>query len=201
MLWLLVAAAIIVKIRVEARASHASTNARLVDTIRCLQRNPTELPMFMKFVRLPGSPVGRADQTGQRSRRAQCGEFSRRLDVEPGRRGIRRFEVAICDLNSEGRGGRRCLPRAFTEHGALMAATILNSQRAVDVSIYVVRAFVRLRELAATHGDLAKRLNELEQKTEALAMQHDSFSRTTPAQLKQVFDALRELMAPLDPPL
>jgi len=82
-----------------------------------------------------------------------------------------------------------------------MAATILNSQRAVDVSIYVVRAFVRLRELAATHGDLAKRLNELEQKTEALAMQHDSFSRTTPAQLKQVFDALRELMAPLDPPL
>ena len=81
-----------------------------------------------------------------------------------------------------------------------MAATILNSQRAVEVSIYVVRAFVRLRELAATHGDLAKRLNELEQKTEALAMQHDSLSRNTRAQLKQVFDALRELMTPPDPP-
>ena len=97
-------------------------------------------------------------------------------------------------------GGRRKLPLAFTEHGAIMAATILNSPRAVEVSVYVVRAFVRLRELAATHGDLAKRLDELEQKTEGLADQHDSFSRNTRNQLKQVFDALRELMAPPDPP-
>ena len=81
-----------------------------------------------------------------------------------------------------------------------MAATILNSPRAVEVSIYVVRAFVRLRELAARHGDLAKRLVELEDKTEALAMNHDTFSRNTRAQLKQVFDALRELMTPPDPP-
>jgi hypothetical protein len=81
-----------------------------------------------------------------------------------------------------------------------MAATILNSPRAVEVSVYVVRAFVRLREMAATHGDLAKRLAELEDKTEALAMNHDTFSRNTRAQLKQVFDALRELMTPPDPP-
>jgi hypothetical protein len=99
-----------------------------------------------------------------------------------------------------GRGGRRYLPRVFTEHGALMAATILNSSRAVEVSVYVVRAFVRLRELAATHGDLAKRLDELEQRTEALAMSHDTFSRNTRNQLKQVFDALRELMTPPEPP-
>ena len=97
-------------------------------------------------------------------------------------------------------GGRRKLPLAFTEHGAIMAATILNSPRAVEVSVYVVRAFVRLRELAATHGDLAKRLDELEQKTEGLADQHDTFSRNTRNQLKQVFDALRQLMAPPDPP-
>ena len=101
---------------------------------------------------------------------------------------------------SPGRGGRRYAPRVFTEHGALMAATILNSPRAVEVSVYVVRAFVRLRELAATHGDMAKRLDELEQKTEALAMSHDTFSRNTRSQLKQVFDALRELMTPPDPP-
>ena len=101
---------------------------------------------------------------------------------------------------SPGRGGRRYAPRVFTEHGALMAATILNSPRAVEVSVYVVRAFVRLRELAATHGDLAKRLDELEQKTESLAMSHDTFSRNTRNQLKQVFDALRELMTPPDPP-
>ena len=98
------------------------------------------------------------------------------------------------------RGGRRYAPRVFTEHGALMAATILSSPRAVEVSVYVVRAFVRLRELATTHGDLAKRLDELEQKTEALAMNHDTFSRNTRNQLKQVFDALRELMTPPDPP-
>lgn len=67
-------------------------------------------------------------------------------------------------------------------------------------SVYVVRAFVRLRELAASHGDMAKRLDELEQKTEALAINHDTFSRNTRAQLKQVFDALRELMTPPEPP-
>lgn len=101
--------------------------------------------------------------------------------------------------DSPGRGGRRYAPRVFTEHGALMAATILNSPRAVEVSVYVVRAFVRLRELAASNGDLAKRLDELEQKTEALAINHDTFSRNTRAQLKQVFDALRELMTPPEP--
>lgn len=98
-----------------------------------------------------------------------------------------------------GRGGRRYMPHVFTEHGALMAATILNSPRAVEVSLYVVRAFVRLREMAASHGDMAKRLDELEQKTEALVINHDTFSRNTRAQLKQVFDALRELMTPPEP--
>jgi hypothetical protein len=74
-----------------------------------------------------------------------------------------------------GRGQhRKYLPYVFTEHGALMAATILNSPRAVEVSVYVVRAFVQLRELATTHGDLFKRLNELEDKTEALSQQHDT---------------------------
>jgi len=66
--------------------------------------------------------------------------------------------------------------------------------------VYVVRAFVKLRELVGSHRELAKRLDDLEQKTEALAMSHDTFSRNTRAQLKQVFDALRELMTPPDPP-
>lgn len=114
--------------------------------------------------------------------------------------GALRSQFATSNDQAPGRGGRRYLPRVFTEHGALMAATILNSPRAVEVSICVVRAFVRLRELATTHGDLAKRLDELEEKTEALAMNHETFSRNTRNQLKQVFDALRELMAPPDPP-
>ena len=99
-----------------------------------------------------------------------------------------------------GRGQhRKYLPYAFTEHGAIMAATILNSPRATEVSVYVVRAFVRLREVLASNKELAKRLDDLEQTTEALAMQHDSFARNTRAQLKQVFDAIRELMTPPEP--
>jgi len=95
----------------------------------------------------------------------------------------------------------KVLPFAFTEHGAMMAAMVLNSPRAMDVSVYVVRAFVRLREAAMQHKDLAERLSSLEEKTEALTMSHDTFSRNTKAQLKQVFDALRELMTPSPVPV
>jgi hypothetical protein len=94
----------------------------------------------------------------------------------------------------------RTLPFAFTEHGAIQAANVLGSAQAVEMGVYVVRTFIRLRELAVTHQDLAKRLVELEEKTESLAMQHDTFSRNTRNQLRQVFDALRALMAPPDPP-
>jgi len=94
----------------------------------------------------------------------------------------------------------RAMPHVFTEHGAIQVANVLASSQAVEMGIYVVRAFVRLREMAATHGDLAKRLDDLERKTEALAMKHDTFGRATREQLRQVFDALRELMTPPDPP-
>jgi hypothetical protein len=64
-------------------------------------------------------------------------------------------------------GGRRYPPYAFTEHGAIMAATILNSGRAVEVSVYVVRAFVRLREVLASNKELAKKLEKLERKLDS----------------------------------
>jgi hypothetical protein len=111
-----------------------------------------------------------------------------------------RSQSATSNAGPVGRGGRRYAPRVFTEHGALMAATILSSPRAIEISVYVMRAFVRLRELATQHADLSKRLSELEDKTEALALNHDTFSRNTRNQLKQVFDALRELMTPPEPP-
>jgi hypothetical protein len=101
--------------------------------------------------------------------------------------------------SKSGRGGRRKLPLAFTEHGALMAATVLNSTRAVEMSLYVVRAFVQLREVLATHKELAVRLAELESKTELLALKHDTLADNTRAQLKQVFEAIRQLMAPPEP--
>jgi hypothetical protein len=91
------------------------------------------------------------------------------------------------------------MPFAFTEHGALMAASVLNTPRAVEVSMYVVRAFVRLRETLAAHKELAVKLEELEQKTEALALRHDTLAGNTRTQLRQVFEAIRELMNPPEP--
>jgi hypothetical protein len=81
-----------------------------------------------------------------------------------------------------------------------MLSSVLGSPRAIAVNIEIMRSFVRVRALAATHGDLAKRLAELEEMTEALAMSHDTFSHNTRAQVKKVFEALRELMTPPDPP-
>ena len=102
--------------------------------------------------------------------------------------------------SSAGHGGRRTAPYAFTEQGVAMLSSVIGSTRAIAVNIEIMRTFVGVRALAATHGELAKRLSQLEVKTEALAMNHDTFSRNTRNQLKQVFDALRELMTPPDPP-
>ncbi|KAB2929243.1 MAG: ORF6N domain-containing protein, partial [Rhodocyclaceae bacterium] len=89
-----------------------------------------------------------------------------------------------------GRGQhRKYLPYVFTEHGAIMAATVLNSPRAVEVSIFVVRAFVQLRELLAGHKELAKRLDELEARIERKLMTHDQA-------IAGILDAIRQLMAP-----
>lgn len=102
--------------------------------------------------------------------------------------------------SNTGRGGRRTLPYAFTEQGVAMLSSVLGSPRAITVNIEIMRTFVRVRELASTHGDLAARLNELEEKTESLALQHDTLAHNTRAQLKQVFEAIRQLMTPPDPP-
>ena len=79
-------------------------------------------------------------------------------------------------------------PYAFTEHGALMAATVLNSQRAVEMSLYVVRAFVRMREVLATHKELARKLAALERRI-------DSQDET----IVEIVQAIRQLMAPPEP--
>lgn len=78
----------------------------------------------------------------------------------------------------------RALPRAFTEHGAIMAASVLNTERAVEVSVYVVRAFVRLREVLASHRDLSAQLAELERRVEG----HDGAIRSVVAALRQLME-------------
>ena len=88
-----------------------------------------------------------------------------------------------------GRGGRRYLPYAFTEHGTIMAATILNSPRATEVSVYVVRAFVQLRNLVASNQEIMRKVTELAQKVSS----HDQA-------IAGLINALSELMNPQDPP-
>ena len=83
----------------------------------------------------------------------------------------------------------RFAPLAFTEHGAIMAATILNSPRAVEMSVYVVRAFVKLRELLASNTDLARKLDALEKSVTTL-------DARTRKQFDEVYRAIRALMAP-----
>ena len=84
------------------------------------------------------------------------------------------------------RGGRRISPYAFTEHGATMLASVLKSKRAVEVSILVVRAFMRLREILTTHKEITRKLTELERKLTG----HDR-------DIKMIFDAINQLMKPL----
>ena len=90
--------------------------------------------------------------------------------------------------SSSTHGGRRYLPYAFTEHGAIMAATVLNSERAVEMSIFVVRAFVRMREVLATNQQVVAKLAELEHRLES----HDT-------DIQELVEAIRELMAPPAP--
>ena len=89
-------------------------------------------------------------------------------------------------MSKAGRGGRRTLPFAFTEHGALMAATVLNSPRAVAMTVYIIRAFVKMREDIAANAAILRRLAEIDK----TLLIHD-------AALREMLQKLRPL---LDPP-
>jgi len=94
--------------------------------------------------------------------------------------------LRLQNATSNGRGGRRSLPYAFTEHGAIMAATVLNSPQAVQMSVAVVRAFVKLRRMALSVEALARKIAVMENKYDA--------------QFRDVFHAILQLMTPPDPP-
>jgi len=99
------------------------------------------------------------------------------------------FATSSLDVRRLAWGGRRYPPHAFTEHGALMAAMVLNSPRATEVSVYVVRAFVELRDTLVAHKELAKRLDELESRLERKLSTHDQA-------IAGILDAIRQLMVP-----
>lgn len=97
----------------------------------------------------------------------------------------RDFEVLKRQFGTSRWGGRRYRPYAFTEQGVAMLSSVLRSRRAVLVNIEIMRAFVRLRAMLASHDDLARKLAALERKYDA--------------QFKVVFDAIRQLMEPPPP--
>ncbi|MBW8877364.1 MAG: ORF6N domain-containing protein [Acidobacteria bacterium] len=128
---------------------------------------------------LYGVSTSRLNEQVRRNQGRFPGDFMFQLTAEEF--SALRSQIAI---SKAGRGGRRYLPYAFTEHGAIMAANVLNSERAVAASVMVVRAFVRLRQILSSHVELARKLEEMEKR-------YDS-------QFKQVFAAIRALMMPPD---
>jgi ORF6N domain len=108
-----------------------------------------------------------------------------------------RFQLSVLELkilksqnviSSERHGGARYRPYAFTEHGAIMAATVLNSERAIEMSVFVVLAFVRMRRAIAGNRNILTKLAKLEHRLKS----HD-------ADIQDLMDAIRELMSPEQP--
>lgn len=111
------------------------------------------------------------------------GDFMFQLSVEEAK-SLRSQSV----ISNKGRGGRRYLPFVFTEQGVAMLSSVLNSERAVEINIQIMRAFVRLREMIASNKDLARKLDALERKSES----HD-------VHIRSLFEAIRQLMTPSEP--
>jgi hypothetical protein len=129
---------------------------------------------------LYGVSVKRLNQQVKRNRDRFPDDFMFRLTAKED--AALRSQIAT---SKKGRGGRRYVPYAFTEHGAIMAATILNSGRAVKMSLFVVRAFVRLREMLSTNHQVANKIAELESRLET----HDEA-------IHGLIKAIKELMLP-----
>jgi phage regulator Rha-like protein len=129
---------------------------------------------------LYGVPVRQLNQQVKRNQERFPADFVFQLSVKE--QEVLRSQIVISKVK---RGGRRYSPYGFTEHGAIMAATVLNSERAVQMSVFLVRAFVRLREMLATNWRLAAKFNELESRLET----HDT-------KIQEIIEAIRELMVP-----
>jgi hypothetical protein len=137
------------------------------------------------LARLYGVSTKAFNQAVRRNRTRFPGDFLFELTNQE----VARSRSQSVTLNS-GRGSNvKYLPMAFTEHGAIMAATILNSPRAEQMSVYVVRAFVKIRESLAAHTVLARELATLKSRV-------DTLDADTRNQFEQVFEAILGLMSP-----
>ena len=150
------------------------TPPRIIDT------RSVKVVLDEDLARLYGVTTARLNQAVKRNAARFPADFAFQLSAAE--RQVLRSQSVI---SKGGRGGRRTSPWAFTEHGAIMAATVLRSARAIDMSIFVVRAFVRLRDAAASHRELAVKLSALERRVAG----HDD-------ELTSIIAALRKLIVP-----
>jgi hypothetical protein len=127
-----------------------------------------------------GTTTARLNEQFRRNRQRFPRDFAFQLTSAEFKRLISQFAIS-----KKGRGGRRTLPWVFTEHGALMLATVLNSKVAIQASVRVVRAFVRLREMVAANAGLATKLKDLERRLDS----HDEA-------IVELFTVLKQLLEP-----
>ena len=138
---------------------------------------------------LYGVPTKALNQAVKRNAERFPSDFMFRLSVDE----VEAVNRSQSVTGSQRHRDPRFAPFAFTEHGAIQAANVLNSARAVEMSLYVVRAFVQLRELLASNSELARRLDELEARIEKKLVGHDQA-------IAAMLSAIRQLMKPVSAP-
>ena len=155
-------------------------NRRLVEQSIYLIRKH-KVMLDEDLARLYGTETGALVRAVQRNRERFPEDFMFQLSEQE----VSSLRCQI-GISKPGRGGRRYLPYVFTEQGVAMLSGVLNSPRAIAVNIEIMRAFVRLRSLIESHAELAEKLSLLERRYDH--------------QFKVVFDAIREIMNPAQPP-
>jgi ORF6N domain len=159
----------------------------IASTLLVLRRHRVILDA--QLASLYGVSTKRFNEQVRRNRRRFPPDFMFQLTPEEFAALRSQFATSKTRLSRPGRGGRRYLPHVFTEHGAIQAANVLNSSRAIEMGIYVVRAFVQLREVLASNKDLAQRLDQLEASIEKRLTGHDDA-------IAAMLSAIRQLMRP-----
>ena len=137
------------------------------------------------LAKLYGAPTKRLKEQVKRNIKRFPEDFMLELTMQE-------LEILRSQFATSSWGGERYLPYAFTEQGVVMLSSVLNSERAIEVNIAIMRAFVRLREILLTHKDLAAKIAALELKYKNHDMRFSEYDKHITA----IFEAIKKLMAP-----
>jgi hypothetical protein len=162
----------------------APRTTRLIDNMILTVRGQKVI-LDRDLAALYGVPTFRFNEAVKRNRKRFPGDFMFQLTTEELAPLTSQFA-----MSNIGRGGRRTLPYAFTEHGAVMAANILRSEKAIQMSVFVVRAFVKMRAMLTAQKDLAGKLAALER----------ALTRRLNIHERVISDIIQQIMSLLNPP-